>query len=536
MPGAGGNEAAISIIQLRRRRTFLAMPVTSLRAKHLTVLCLIAFFVVAVKTTLQLHYGFNLADESFLWYGMQRVLHGEVPIRDFMAYDPARYYYGGAAMFLMRSDGIIAMRLADAFFEFISLWLALILIARHTKKSHWLYIFASAAALCLWMMPLFKVFDHGTSIGLICSLAYLMDHPTRRRYLFAGVVLGIAAMFGRNHLLYGVLGTGLAVLYINLRERHVPIPRAFVSWFSGVLLGYSPTILMMLFVPGFAAASWDMVKVIAQNGTNLPLPVPWPWTYERGLNQPWDTVVSNWLIGWFFVLFLVFGFGALIYIFVKRWKGKAVRAELAACAVLTLPYAHYAFSRAEVNHVSFGGFPLFIGLLLASRRFGLYAQTAFAVVFAVMAYVIVLPQAPGRWDRVPVTVSNANLTVSPYVANDVQTMNKVVAEYAPNGQSYLVSPFWPGAYPMFDRRSPIWDLYTLVPREEERQRKEIEDIQNANIAFALIVDTPPGGDRTLLFSHTNPLIWKYLKANYNEVQEGFPEKQLHLFLPRSANK
>jgi len=60
------------------------------------------------------HAGFNLGDEGYLWYGVQRVLHGEVPIRDFMSYDPARYYWAAGLLWLFHANGLIAVRAATA--------------------------------------------------------------------------------------------------------------------------------------------------------------------------------------------------------------------------------------------------------------------------------------------------------------------------------------------------------------------------------------------------------------------------------------
>lgn len=97
--------------------------------KDSALLFIISMMVVFIVFLFQGHVGFNISDEGYLWYGSQRVTVGEVPLRDFMAYDPGRYYWVASIMSLLNDSGIIALRISIAILEVLSLFVALSLIS-----------------------------------------------------------------------------------------------------------------------------------------------------------------------------------------------------------------------------------------------------------------------------------------------------------------------------------------------------------------------------------------------------------------------
>src|SRR5579862_6898748 len=76
------------------------------------------------------HLGIDLTDEGFVWYGATAVSHGSVPIRDFYAYDPGRYYFTAWIMQLLGNDGLMASRIAEVLIQALGLFLALGMLAQ----------------------------------------------------------------------------------------------------------------------------------------------------------------------------------------------------------------------------------------------------------------------------------------------------------------------------------------------------------------------------------------------------------------------
>src|SRR3954468_10326764 len=83
------------------------------------------------------HLKINFADEGFLWYGAEAVRRGEVPMRDFDAYDPGRYLWVAGWSFLL-GNSLISLRLACVLFQCLGV-LSGMLAARRLSKN-WVFL------------------------------------------------------------------------------------------------------------------------------------------------------------------------------------------------------------------------------------------------------------------------------------------------------------------------------------------------------------------------------------------------------------
>ena len=132
------------------------------------------------------HQGFSLADEGYLWYGVQRVMAGEVPLRDFSSLRPGRYYLSAA---LMGFGATAASSRCGPSRPSSRLWAsssALMLLQRSMPKPSFLFLPDRHGHAGGWMFPRHKLFDITTSIALVGALAFLIRQPSSRRYFWQG--------------------------------------------------------------------------------------------------------------------------------------------------------------------------------------------------------------------------------------------------------------------------------------------------------------------------------------------------------------
>jgi hypothetical protein len=494
---------------------------------YLILLAISAVFV-AGNFLWQGHDGFNLWDEGYLWYGARQIVAGEIPIRDFMAYDPGRYYWAAAYFSIIGDNGIIALRAAVALFQVIGLYAGLWTVSialRHTTAKNIAYLCIVAVTLMTWMYPRHKIFDISISMILVAGLTYLLLNPSTIRYFFLGALVGLAAVFGRNHGFYGAVASLLAIGWLRIKAPQSSTGWTDIAaWVAGVVIGYLPVIGMCLFIPGYFTAFLDTIVFMLQQGnTNLPLPIPWPW--KVGFGTIGLIIETRWfLVGICFIALIAFGAGALGWVFRERFKGRFVRPELVAVSCAALPYAHFAFARADVGHLAQGIYPLLMGCFILfaylqswASKLTLGVLTASVSLFILAAWQPgVLARTQDGWQRIE--VSGSVLSMDAGTAEAVNLLRDLTEKYAPAGRPVLVLPFWPGAYPLLDRHAPLWEIYALSPRSEEFQRAEIERIKKADPGFALVFNMAMDGREELRFSNSHRLIDEYIRSHFDLIQ------------------
>ena len=481
--------------------------------------------------------GFNLYDEGFLWYGAQRVVAGEVPLRDFQSYDPGRYYWSAALMALWGDSGIVALRAAVAVFQVAALTIALLLISGNNRRLNVAMTILAAATLSVWMYPRYKLFDITLSIALMAALAFLVRTASRKACFTAGVVVGLVAVFGRNHGVYGAAASVAAIAYLATLEDTFRFPADLAAWAAGVAVGYLPMLAMIAFVPGFATGFGESVRFLFEiKATNLPLPTPWPWVVPFATDFP-IAATQFFLVGTFFVAIL--GFAALGATFVvqRRLRHKPVAPELLSCVFLSFPYAHFAFSRPDIGHLSQGIFPLLVGCFVAMRDLRARLKWPLAALLTAVSLFVMLPQQPGwgcrvEYDCIETGIAGDKLNVDLGNANSLRILQELVGKYSPDGRSFVATPFWPAAYAVFGRKSPTWEIFALFPRSEAFQLEEIERIKKANPGFVLVWDYALDGSEDLRFRNTHPLVDRFFQSHFDRLPDAGPNFGYQIYKSR----
>lgn len=512
----------------------------------------VALVITTSWFALTWRYGFDLADEGFFWYGAQRTLQGEVPLLDFMSYDIGRYYWTAGVMSLLGNGGIFEARLAAAGFQFIGVFtgtaLCLIAFGSTGRFQAWAFAGLSAATLTTWIQPYYKSFDHSASVIVVALLYIQLRWVSRPAHFFVGVGIGAIAIIGRNHGLYGFVASHLVLAYllITLPNRANTL-RIHLAFLLGTIAGFLPTFTIAAWKPEFVWAFVESLWMMVSHGaTNISLPVPWPWVgWKSEIGLKLNLLGS--LTGLGFIYLIVFsavGSAVVIYSIAVVRSGRTQMPALPAfsnpnipakqprcdpwgvfCAALaaTWPYLHYAYSRADLTHLSLAIFPPLIGTLAASAgSVSIRALTTgiAALAISLLTFAEVSPflhhhfLSPGS--QAKHLVSGHHLLMQKGVASNLRGIEAAMQSTSTGGivSSFLAIPNMPGYHAMIGQQMAVWEIYPLVPRSKSFEAREIQRLNISPPDVILFSDHSLDGNVAYRLSQMRPMTVRWIRQGY----------------------
>ncbi len=487
--------------------------------------------------------GLNLADEGYLRYGVRAIVeYGQVPMRDFQAYDPGRYYWA-AGWSLLLGDGIVTTRLACTMFQVLGVGFALLALRR--AGAGWGALVATGLIVTFWMLERFKLYEQCVSLIALYPAVRLIQQPDRRNAFLAGVFVGLAAFVGRNHGFYNVVAFGGLLALLAWKHRRLELLKLTVPWAGGIVVGYLPMLLMLAFVPGFFTAFVEGLHTLAHaKATNLTIPVPWPWTVKMPASQPAFLNFYALALSSCFLLLAAAAAGMLVVLL--RVPGARLRdhAGLLAAAALSIPYAHYAFSRADAPHLAHSMPIMLIALLglpnlLRDKPFSrkVYAALAGGLLAGTLLTTFIynpvvgwLTRQGSDWTEVALGEQTINLN-GDKARLVVHLHNLAEKEMAPD-ENILIAPDAPTLYEAVGRPSPLKTIYFLWPESPEVQREMIHDLETKRVNWVLLgmKHFDNKAERSLPYSH--PLLFQYMRERFQPVQNS-PFRQPYVLLHRT---
>jgi len=417
------------------------------------------------------HFKINFSDEGSLWYGVDAVRNGQVPMRDFQGYDPGRYVWGAAWSYLL-GQSLVSLRLACVLFQIPGVFCGL-LVARRLSKN-WVFLVCVALLLCAWMHPRFKLFEQSIALMTVYAGVLLLEYPSLRRHFWVGVFGGLTAIIGRNHGAYHLFAIGLLITGGAVAEGWRIWLRRGLVWGLGLVTGYLPELLMFLFVPGFFSAWWVYIAEMFKSGTtNVPLGVPWPWLIRTDI--PVWFRISAIVEGWWYV-----SFGVLFAVVFLRatMLGRRLRDHpvLIASVLVSLAYAHFVFSRPDIIHLGHGAPTAALTALALAFTFpGFGKRAAFLLAPLLLAASLLanmfqmgisLPLFSPPGSLYEVDVRGDRMVLPKRHAQILESARHLSEDLAKPNEPILFMPHFAALYSFTQRRSPTTEIYFVLPPDD----------------------------------------------------------------------
>ncbi|PWV99055.1 hypothetical protein DFR52_104346 [Hoeflea marina] len=479
---------------------------------------LLPLALLGLATLSNIRHGLNLGDEGYLVYGTQAVLRGEVPIRDFRAYDPARYYWCALWCRLL-GPGILTVRVSMAVVQAGSLAL-IVLVVGHATNSAMVAALAGCVSLC-WMFPRHKQIEIFFSI-VCCGAMYALVLGIGSGFAL-GVLGAIELAFGLNILVYLLGATALVALSGALATPFA----AALDVIAGLTVGGAVLLVLTSRVSGFLSSYLDR-KVFAlfrRGTTNLALPKPWVWATTPQFRH--YGFIRRGVLKAVFTLIPVASVAAIAILALSP-SGMATesRALALASACAGLAYFHHAFSRADLPHFAQIIHPMVI-LAAASGQAFLGAAGASVVLLALLLASIGLLREEAEFPlhrllrrRAAEPGVASNGLVLPRATDEtLKRVKAIVDEWSGADDTLFAAPACPGFLALFERRTAVYDTFPVYPSSPEGRAAMMTQFRAAAPPVAIVSAVAIDRREELAFANNYPELMAYILANYEVALE-----------------
>ncbi|HTA65747.1 MAG TPA: hypothetical protein VK753_09590 [Xanthomonadaceae bacterium] len=487
----------------------------------------LALLLSAAVFILQWRYGFNWADEGWLWYVSQRVHFGQMSIRDFFGYDPGRYLWSAAWFKALDGDGLFEQRLANSCFGIIGLAAAYAAMAaaqiRRPLRIATLVLLAIALG-----FPQHKIYEQSLSLIGVAVLAHALFRPElARRWFLVGLATAIAAIIGRNSGVYFAIGSWLGLLAASCLPYSGKTLRGLHAWVAGTALGYAPMLAWFAIDPRFRAAM--IASILFTPQWQLPLPIPFPWRVAQTVDS--TAAMQATAVGWLCIA--VIATYAAAGVGVVRTLARKLPADRlslleAASLCIGLPYLHQAFDRADFSHIAQGILPAFLVAAVRFQRDPSVISRSASATLACLALLAWIPSEPRvaahlAFRRDPGSLVHFAMDGRDFILDRDQArvlqLSRTAFERCGAGPGQFVAmPHYPGILAYLHAASPYWELYYLYHRTPAFQQTEISAMRAQQTKVALINRraTVDGRD-DLRIERTNPLLVGYIRDHFQRL-------------------
>lgn len=461
----------------------------------------------------------NLGDEGYLLYGVQQVLKGKLPIRDFRAYDPARYFwcalwchFGGPSFF--------TIRLSMMFVSILSLLLFLYLVYSETQNA--IITLFSGCLSILWMRPRHKQIE--ILFSVMCCVVISAFANEAGHSIILGAFGGICLMFGLNIALYFAAAFFLFLLVATLGHIDTFELGATEFVFGGIASGLA-WICITAFIPGGWAAYFrrKVLPILRRGTTNLALPKPWIWRKTpvqfRNFSPAKQYV--------FRTLFTAIPFLCLGVLILALF-GQVTPTVLVISGV-SLIYFHHVLSRADLGHLYQVMQPFLLTVVLLIASFLPDALATIGVNLLVVASAWLLKGQVDfliRGERLTLTDNDRGvwfdtglerLYLPKGKAKFLEAIKHIMDTNSKPQDVVFAAPILPGILSIFRRQSAVYDTFPVYTSNTLGTTEMIQQIKATRPHIVILSNTAIDNRKELTFSENYALVKALIETEYKSI-------------------